>query len=315
MNTLDSDPGTLVSPKKTEKISLIFTKSIFIISKIIKSIIKFLSISTTLKLKITKNNDTDVEEKTSEDEIKSLISQSQEDGCIENDEKKMIYGVFDFNNKIAREIMTSRNNIFAIDIKDNIECILEKVLNSSYSRIPVYEDSMDNIIGILYIKDLLKEAKKVGFENINIKTILHEPYFVPETERANDLFKILKDKKVHLALLFDEYGGTVGIVTMEDLIEEIMGDIEDEYDIEESTITQIDESTFIAKGSLPVSEFNTRFEVNIKQGEYNTLNGYLLTLFGKIPKKNNEIKVNNITFTIINVNNRRIEDIKINIQS
>ena len=303
-----------IALKKAEKISLLSVKPIYIISKLTKPFIKLLSFSTSIVLKITKNNDADIEEKVSEEEIKSLISQSEEDGCIENDEKEMIYSVFNFNDKTIKEIMTPRNDMFAINLDDNIQNILEKVLCSGYSRIPVYKDTIDNIVGILYIKDLLSEARKVGFDNISIEKILHEPYFVLETKRTNELFKMLKDKKVHFALLFDEYGGVSGLVTMEDLIEEVMGDIEDEYDIKQSTINQIDENNFIVKGSLNVNDFNTIFNTSIELGEYDTLNGYLLTQFGKIPSEGNEITINNINFLVDKMKNRRIEDIKVTLK-
>lgn len=304
-----------IALKKAEKISLFSVKLIYIISKIAKPFIKLLSFSTSLVLKITRNNDMDIEERVSEEEIRTLISQSQEDGCIENEEKQMIYSIFEFNDKTAKEIMTSRHDMFAVDIDDDLDEILEGVIASGYSRIPVYEDNKDNILGILYVKDLLVKAKKVGFKNINLKTMLHDPYFVSKSIRTNELFKLLKDKKVHLALLIDEYGGIEGLVTMEDLIEEIMGDIEDEYDKTKSTITQIDDSNFIVKGYLTISEFNNKFDIDIEQGDYDTLNGYILTLLGDFPEEGREIELDNFTFLIENVNKRRIEDIRVSIKN
>lgn len=304
-----------IALKKAEKISLFSVKSIYIISKIAKPFIKLLSFSTSLVLKITRNNDMDIEERVSEEEIRTLISQSQEDGCIENEEKQMIYSIFEFNDKTAKEIMTSRHDMFAVNIDDDLDEILEGVITSGYSRIPVYEDNKDNILGILYVKDLLVKAKKVGFKNINLKTMLHDPYFVSKSIRTNELFKLLKDKKVHLALLIDEYGGIEGLVTMEDLIEEIMGDIEDEYDKTKSTITQIDDSNFIVKGYLTISEFNNKFDIDIEQGDYDTLNGYILTLLGDFPEEGREIELDNFTFLIENVNKRRIEDIRVSIKN
>ncbi|WP_157450984.1 transporter associated domain-containing protein, partial [Clostridium sp. ATCC 25772] len=150
---------------------------------------------------------------------------------------------------------------------------------------------------------------------INLKTMLHDPYFVSKSIRTNELFKLLKDKKVHLALLIDEYGGIEGLVTMEDLIEEIMGDIEDEYDKTKSTITQIDASNFIVKGYLTISEFNNKFDIDIEQGDYDTLNGYILTLLGDFPEEGREIELDNFTFLIENVNKRRIEDIRVSIKN
>ena len=303
-----------IALKKAEKISLVSVKPIYFISKIAKPFIKLLSFSTSLVLKITRNNDSDMDEKVSEEEIKSLISQSQEDGCIERDEEEMIYGVFDFNDKTVREIMTPRNEVFAIDIEDDINDILDSVLSLSYSRIPVYKDSIDNVIGLLYTKDLLVEARNVGFENINLKNILQDPFFILETRRTNEVFKILKDKKIHLALLFDEYGGTAGIVTMEDLIEEIMGDIEDEYDSEESIVRKIDEKNFFVKASMSVHDFNDLFHTDIELGDYDTLNGYLLTKLSKIPEENTKFQLESIDFEIIKVENRRIEDVKITLK-
>ncbi|WP_330490411.1 hemolysin family protein, partial [Terrisporobacter hibernicus] len=186
---------------------------------------------------------------------------------------------------------------------------------SGYSRIPVYEDNKDNIIGILYEKDLLAKAKKIGFENIDLKTMLHEPYFVSKSIRTNELFKLLKEKKVHLALLIDEYGGLEGLVTIEDLIEEIMGDIEDEHDKTKSTITQIDDSNFIVKGYLTINDFNNKFDIDIEQGDYDTLNGYILTLLGDFPKEGRQIQLDNVDFLIENVNKRRIEDIRVSIKN
>ncbi|MCU9814507.1 hemolysin family protein [Paraclostridium sp. AKS73] len=304
-----------IALKKAERISLFSVKPIYIISKIAKPFIKLLSFSTSLVLKIIRNNDMDIEERVSEEEIRTLISQSQEDGCIENEEKQMIYSIFEFNDKTAKEIMTSRHDMFAVDIEDDLDEILEGVIASGYSRIPVYEDNKDNILGILYVKDLLVKAKKVGFKNINLKTMLHDPYFVSKSIRTNELFKLLKDKKVHLALLIDEYGGIEGLVTMEDLIEEIMGDIEDEYDKTKSTITQIDDSNFIVKGYLTISEFNNKFDIDIEQGDYDTLNGYILTLLGDFPEEGREIELDNFTFLIENVNKRRIEDIRVSIKN
>ena len=283
MNNLDSAPGDL-NPKLLLK---------------------------NLLLKFTKQfND----EKVSEKEVMSLISQSQEDGCIEHEEKQMIEGVFSFNDKMAREIMTPRNEIFAIDIEDDIDSIIDRVIESGYSRTPVYKDSIDNIIGILYIKDLLFEARKIGFKNIDVQKILQEPFFILETQKTNDVFKMLNENKVHLGLLFDEYGGVSGLVTMEDLIEEIMGDIEDEYDKEESIISQIDENNFYLKGNLAVSDFNSSFGINVEEGEYDTMNGYLLTMLGKLPKEGTLVELDEVDLLVNKVDNRRIEQIKVTLK-
>lgn len=304
-----------IAMKKSEEIALFSSNTIYFISKIAKPFIKLLSFSTMLVLKVIRVNHKDDEEKVSEDEIRELIFQSQIDGCIEKDEKQMIYGVFEFNDKSIKEIMTPRSDMFAIDINEDINECLDEILSSGYSRIPVYENTIDNIIGILYIKDILIEAKKVGFDKIDIRNILNEPYFVVENKRTNELFKELKEKKVHLSLLFDEYGGITGIVTMEDLIEAIVGEIEDEYDNEESSITKIDDNIFKIKGSLSVSDFNNKFDINLEEGDYDTINGYLLTKLGNIPNKEAIVEDEHITFKIKKVQNRRIEDIEVNFKN
>lgn len=225
----------------------------------------------------------------------------------------MLDGVFEFNDKTCKEIMTSSKDTFLINIDDDINRVLDEIISLGYSRVPVYEDNIDNIVGVLYVKDLLAESRKVGFDNIDIKEIMQEPYFVPENKKTNELFKVLKEKKIHLAFLVDEYGGFSGIVTMEDLIEEIVGDIDDEYDIEEMNISQVDENIFIAKGILPISEVRERFNKNIIIGNYDTLNGYLIANMGEVPKERKEIILDNIKFEILKLGNRRIEEIKLTI--
>lgn len=301
-----------IALKKSESIALHSVKPIYFISIIAKPFIKILSLSTGLVLKLTGNNDPDIEDTVSEEEIKALIHRSTEDGLIDDDEKEMLCKVFEFNDRLAKEIMTSRSDTFLIDIDDDFKDVLDKILELNYSRIPVYKDDIDNIIGILYVRDLLAKAREVGFDNINIESILHKPYFVPETKRTNDLFKVLKEAKIHLAVLFDEYGGFSGIVTMEDLVEEIMGDIEDEYDIDED-ISQIDEENYIVKGYLSVNDFNDRFNMNIEPGDYDTLNGYLITTLGKIPNENEVVILEDVKFTVAKIENRRVEEIKVSL--
>ena len=302
-----------VALKSAEKIALSSVKVINAISIVAKPFIKILSFSTYLVLKLIGNDHSDVEEKVSEEEIRTLIAQSQQDGCIEDDEKKMLDGVFEFNDKTCKEIMTSSKDTFLINIDDDINRVLDEIISLGYSRVPVYEYNIDNIVGVLYVKDLLAESRKVGFDNIDIKEIMQEPYFVPENKKTNELFKMLKEKKIHLAFLVDEYGGFSGIVTMEDLIEEIVGDIDDEYDIAEMNISQVAENIFIAKGILPISEVRERFNKNIISGNYDTLNGYLIANMGEVPKERKEITLDNIKFEILKLGNRRIEEIKLTI--
>ncbi len=209
--------------------------------------------------------------------------------------------------------MTSRKDTFSINIDDDVEENIDKLLHSNYSRIPVYKDNIDNIIGIVHVRDILIHAKDRGFENINLEEIMHKPYFVPTSKKTNELFKILQGNKIHMAILIDEYGGFCGIVTMEDLVEEIVGDIEDEYDKENNNIVKINESIFIVDCSIELDEFNEAFNLELEEGEYNTLNGYIITQLGEIPKANEKVVINvdNINIEVVKVSNKKIEKVRV----
>lgn len=274
----------------------------------------FFKISTFIKSNILKKYRSEKENgKVSEEYIKSLICKSEEEGVIQTYEKDMIESIFKFNDKRSKDIMTSRKDTFSINIDDDVEENIDKLLNSNYSRIPVYKDNIDNIIGIVHVRDILIHAKDIGFENINLEEIMHKPYFVPTSKKTNELFKILQSNKIHMAILIDEYGGFCGIVTMEDLVEEIVGDIEDEYDKENNNIVKINESIFIVNCSIELDEFNEAFNLELEEGEYNTLNGYIITKLGEIPKSNEKVVINvdNINIEVVKVSNKKIEKVRV----
>ena len=274
----------------------------------------FLKISTFIKSNILKKYRSEKENgKVSEEYIKSLICKSEEEGVIQTYEKDMIESIFKFNDKRSKDIMTSRKDTFSINIDDDVEENIDKLLHSNYSRIPVYKDNIDNIIGIVHVRDILIHAKDRGFENINLEEIMHKPYFVPTSKKTNELFKILQSNKIHMAILIDEYGGFCGIVTMEDLVEEIVGDIEDEYDKENNNIVKINESIFIVDCSIELDEFNEAFNLELEEGEYNTLNGYIITKLGEIPKSNEKVVINvdNINIEVVKVSNKKIEKVRV----
>lgn len=251
--------------------------------------------------------------KVSKEYIKSLICKSEEEGVIQTYEKNMIESIFKFNDTRAKDIMTSRKDTFSINIYDDIKENIDKLLNSNYSRIPVYKDSVDNIIGIVHVRDILIHAKNIGFESINLEDIMHKPYIVPTTEKTNELFKILQSNKIHMAILIDEYGGFCGIVTMEDLVEEIFGDIEDEYDKENYKIVKINEGIFIVDCSIEIDEFNEYFKLKLKDRKYNTLNGYIINKLGEIPKSNEKVEINidNVNIEVVKVSNKKIEKVRV----
>lgn len=252
----------------------------------------------------------------SEDRIKSMIDRGTEVGELKEEANRMIDSIFEFDDLLAYEIMTPRTDVFMIDIEDNCEEYYNELMELKYSRIPVCEGDSDNIIGILHIKDYLLMALNVGIDNVDIKQILREAHFVPETKNIDTLFVELQKQKQHMAILIDEYGGFSGIVTLEDLIEQIVGDIDDEFDEEDRVITKIDNKTFIVDGNVYLDDLDEETEIFLESSTSETIGGYLIDLMGEVPKEGenyNPIIEKNYRFSILSVKDHRIEKIKIEI--
>ena len=305
-----------IALQKSEQMAMLSVRPIVFVFKFAKPFVKLLSLSTNVLLRVIGMSDTDLEEKVSREEIKSLVDAGEEYGVINQIEKEMINSIFDFDDKLAKEVMTPRTEVYMINIK--LPLSIEELLEENYSRIPVYEGDMDNIIGILYLKDFLHEAYQVGFENVDIKKLLHRPYFVPECKNIDQLFKELQKSKRHLAVLIDEYGGFSGIVTIEDLIEEVMGDINDEYDDDDPVIRKIDNDTYIVNGLISIKELNDKLHLNLDEEteDYDTLGGFLINQIDYIPSETEEcmVEYENLVFKIECVKDKRIEMVKIHIQ-
>ena len=254
----------------------------------------------------------------SEDKIKSMIDRGTEVGELKEEANKMIDSIFEFDDLLAYEIMTPRTDVFMIDIEDDRDEYYNELMELKYSRIPVCDGDSDNIIGILHIKDYLLMAINVGFENVDIKSILREAHFVPETKNIDTLFVELQKKKQHMAILIDEYGGFSGIVTLEDLIEQIVGDIDDEFDEEDRIIKKIDSNTFVVDGKVYLDDLGEETGVYLESSTSETIGGYLIDLMGEVPKENENyspIVEGNCKFSILSVKDHRIEKIKIEINS
>lgn len=305
-----------VALQKSEAMAMLLVRPMLYISKITKPFVKLLSLSTDGLVHLIGLDKEDLEQKVSKEEIMTMVEVGQEHGVINETEKEMIDSIFDFDDKMAYEVMTPRTDVYSIDIERPLNEYVDELIAEKYSRIPVYEGELDNIIGVLYMKDFLVEARKYGFENVDIRSILHTPYFIPETKNIDELFKELQQSKKHLAILIDEYGGFSGIVSIEDLIEEVMGDIEDEYDDDEPHITKVDDDTFIIDGMLSIDDFNEHFHVNIESDDYDTIGGFVINLLGDIPDTTEEenLQYENLLFNIIEVKEKRIEKIKVYLQ-
>ena len=295
-----------IAMKNPEKIANFSIGIIKMISVITAPFVKLLTFSTNIISRIFGVKEKE-EEIVTEEEIMMMVEAGEEKGTIEKQEKELINNVFEFNDKTVSEIMTHRTDIYALDVRDNIEDILTELNEYKYSRIPVYEDSIDEIRGVLYIKDLFKYLNNKD-NNIEIKDIMREAYFVPQYKMINDLFKELQKNKKQLAIVIDEYGGTAGIVTMEDILEELVGNIFDEYDDIENEFEKIDENTFRISGSVSIAELNKILKVDIPEGEYDTLSGYLIELLGRIPEDDEKpiIETPNVTYKIEEYEDKRI---------
>ena len=245
-----------------------------------------------------------------------MLEAGQEKGELKEEGKKMITSIFEFDDLLAYEVMTPRTEVFSIDINAPTEEYIDELMELRYSRIPVYEDDSDNIIGILHIKDYLIKAREEGFDNVDFRSILRKPYFVPETKNIDSLFVELQTEKQHIAILIDEYGGFSGIVTMEDIIEEIVGDIDDEYDEEETEFQKISDDTYVIDGSMDLDDLDEELGVDLESENSETLGGFIIDILGEIPDENdvgNEIIFENYVFKIDSIKDRRIEKITMKI--
>jgi putative hemolysin len=298
-----------------ERFAMLAVRPISMVAKVMHPFVTFLSLSTNAILRLLGVSQEGVEAKVTLEEISSMVEVGHEQGFINPVEREMIKSVISFDDKLAEEIMTARTEVYMIDADDRIEDYIDDLLSLKYSRIPVYEEDIDNIVGILYLKDYLLEAYKSGFLNVDIKAILRPSYFVPERKNINDLFLELKNTRKHMAVLIDEYGGFSGIVTMEDLIEEIMGDIDDEYDHDDPDVKLLDKDTYIARGSVSIKELNSRLDIELDEEteDYDTLGGFIIHHLGYIPDDGDkpELTISDLSFRVESVEDKRVVAVRI----
>ena len=296
--------------KNYEKISFATIGIIRAISVVASPFVKFLTFVTNAVSKIFGVNENE-EESITEEEIKMMVDQGEEKGTIEEEEKELINNVFEFNDITVSEIMTHRTDIFAVDINISTEELLEELSKEKYrySRIPVYDETIDEIKGILYVKDVLKNINKKTFK---VKNVVKDAYFVSQNRLINEVFKELQKNKKQIAIIVDEYGGTSGLVTMEDILEELVGDIFDEYDKEEKEYEKIDENTYILSGNMTIYDVNKLLNASIPEGDYDTISGYLQEKLGRIPKDEETpiVDTEKITYKIEEYEDKRILKVK-----
>ena len=297
--------------KHYEKIAFATIGVIRAISIVTSPFVKLLTVCTNGVSKLFGVGENE-EESVTEEEIKMMVSQGQEKGTIKREEQELINNVFELNDITVSEIMRHRKDIFAVDINISTEELLEELSQEEYrySRIPVYEETIDEIKGILYVKDVLKNINKKSFK---VKNVVKEAYFVSQNRLINEVFRELQKNKKQIAIILDEYGGTAGLITMEDILEELVGDIYDEYDEEEKEFEKIDDNTYILSGSLPIYDVNKLLDADIPEGDYDTISGYLQDKLGRIPEDDEEtpiIDTEKVTYKIEEYEDRRIIKIK-----
>ena len=245
-----------------------------------------------------------------EDEILTFLKAGTESGVFEEGEEEMITSIFEFSETTVKEILTPRINVFALEAESKIDDVWDEILDQGFTRIPIYTETIDKIVGTVHLKDLLHYNRKTR-ENPPIKDFMKEAYFVPITKPLVELLEEFKLKQLHMAIVIDEYGGTQGIVTIEDLLEEIVGEIRDEFDQEEENIQQIREKIFDIKGDTPIEEVNDKLEIEIPLSEeYDTISGYIQDKLGKVAEVFDQVKGNNFVLKVTDVNNKRVERVR-----
>ena len=299
-----------ITRRNPAQAAMVLARLIIIMNWILTPFRILLSASTNLVAKLTRIETVEVKDELEED-IRSLIESGVNDGSIDTDEQKMIEGIFKFDDLDADDVMTPRVDVFMIDIEDDVDDYLDNIIGGKFSRIPIYKESLDNIIGVLHVKDLLLHARKVGFDNIDIASILRKAYFVTDRTKINILYKKMQEENTHIVFLTDEFGGFRGIVTLEDIIEEIMGNIYDEYDDDVPEIVKISDDTYLIEGSTSIQyvnrELDTEFDEN--HPDFDTIAGLIISLINRIPEEDLEVEYENAILKVEKMDNTRIAQV------
>ena len=248
-------------------------------------------------------NDDDVEK-----EIQQIIDEGEQRGLISEDEGEMIQGIFSFRDTIAREIMVPRTDTVYAEAETKLPEIIQSIIESGHSRIPIYQDNIDNIIGTLHAKDLLPSW---GASDMAIRDIMRPPYFIPETKKISEVLKDLRDNKSHMAIVIDEYGGTAGILTLEDIIEEIIGEIMDEYDAEQKLIIEHEDGSISVNARLDVEKLEDFLQVDLPEGDFESVGGFIISLIGKVPEVNEKVIYDSLEIVIEAGSSRKIDRVRI----
>lgn len=305
-----------IAMKKAQGIAFFVVTPLTLLLKITSPFVKFLTISTNFFVRLFGIDPDSPDEEVTEEEIRMMVDVGEEKGTIDQREKIMINNIFEFNNKTAEDIMTHRMEIIGVPVEIKLSILIDIIKKEQYSRIPVYKDNIDDIIGVIYVKDLIHLITEGDYSEFGLDSFIRKPLFVPIQKRIDELFIEFQNTKTHIAIVIDEYGGTAGIITIEDLIEEIVGNIFDEYDEEYEQLRKIDDFTFEANGMIKLEVLQSLFNLDFPVDKFETLNGFLISLIGNIPSQEdlNEIEFKHLKIKIIEVTDKRIEKVIIKMQ-
>lgn len=301
-----------IGMQAAEKISFKIAPVLLFIKSCFKPFIAFLTVSTNLVVRMLGFDPNASEENVTEEEILMMVDAGEEKGVIEESQKEMINNIFEFDDIVAADVMTHRTEIEAVEIHEPLADIVKLAIDEGYSRIPVYKEELDNIVGILYVKDLLKYVGNDVPKSFKISNIMRPAVFVPESKKCGDLFNEMTEQKLQMAIIVDEYGGVAGLVTIEDLLESIVGNMQDEYDDEEEEIEQMTDGRFVLEGTSDIGELAETLEIDFPEGEYDTIGGFIMSELGRIPTQEEkaEVRYGGYIFTVTEMDERRISKVE-----
>lgn len=297
-----------IAQYKNKSVALKFSRFIYFLTIIFKPIVKVLNILTRLVIKLFIGEDEDSSTLT-EEELKTLVEVSEEEGVLKNQETEIMINALELKETLAVDIMTPRTSMASVDIEDAESDLKEIIKNITYSRIPVYEDSIDDIIGVLHIKELAHKIIEDD-RDFKVRDILKPAFYAYEYIPVVDLFKQMRTKNISISIIIDEYGGTSGIVTMEDILEELVGEIDDEYD-NEKEVTKLSDNEYLVDPEMRIDEVNERFDLDIQSDKFDSIGGFVIELLDRMPKSKDEVEFENLKFVVVNVDKRKITQLMI----
>lgn len=297
-----------IAQYKNKSVALKFSRFIYLLTIIFKPIVKVLNLLTRLVIKLFIGEDGDSSTLT-EEELKTLVEVSEEEGVIKNQETEIMINALELKKTLAVDIMTPRTSMASVDIEDAENDLKEIIKNITYSRIPVYEDNIDDIIGVLHIKELAHKIIEDD-SDFKIRDILKPAFYAYEYIPVVDLLKQMRAKNISISIIIDEYGGTSGIVTMEDILEELVGEIDDEYD-NEKEVTKLSDNEYLVDPEMRIDEVNERFDLNIQSEKFDSIGGFVIELLDRMPKSKDEVEFENLKFVVVNVDKRKITQLMI----